>query len=120
MDDELVGILKNFAEVISAESGREETEELVALEQGILPFTEKCNWATGSNNMLKRALNYIRYTHGFPRTGASAHTYLAMLEALLEITIPVAVQDDESSVFLDDLAAGLERAREKWDNRGHP
>lgn len=115
MDNEVVSSLQKLAKIIAADSQSNEEQILAELGSVVRPFVEECQRRTGDARLAKRAIDYVAYTHAFPRAGASVNTFMAMLEALLEVALPVAVQDGSDSEFLKDMRNGIRRAGEIVD-----
>jgi hypothetical protein len=111
MDEKILEVLKHLSKMISADSGVNEKVALNDLIDRVQPVIDISIHATGGTTTALRAIRYVCFTHAFPRCGASVDNYIAMLEALMEIVFPVAIQNDEASSFLDDIQKGVERAK---------
>ncbi len=111
MDENILEVLRYLSKMISADSGITEEVVLNELVEKIQPAIDISIHATGEITTALNAIRYLCFTHSFPRCGASVDNYIAMLEALMEIVFPVAIQNDEASKFLDDIQKGVERAK---------
>lgn len=111
MDEEILLALKHLSKMISADTGIDEEDALNDLVEKIQPAIDISVHATGEKATALRAIKYVCFTHAFPRCGASVNNYIAMIEALMEVVFPVAIQNDEASSFLDDIQNGVERAK---------
>lgn len=115
MGNDVTSSLSRLSKIIAADSLRDEEQIVVELISAVGPFAEECRRRTGDDELFKRAVAYVSYTHAFPRVGASVAAYAAMLEALLELALPFALQDGPDSNFLEDLKTGILRAEEIVD-----
>ena len=111
MNQELLETLKQISRMVAADSDLDEDNVLKDLVIKVQPYIEISMHATGEDKTAIRAIKYIGFTHAFPRCGATVENYIAMLEALMEVVFPMAIQNDQASEFLDDLQEGIRRAR---------
>ena len=111
MEEKIVNVLRHLSKMISADSGADEEEVLSDLSVKVQPAIDISIHATGDSEAAHRAIKYLCFTHAFPRCGATVDNYIAMLEVLMELVFPVAIQNDEASCFLDDIINGVDRAK---------
>lgn len=105
--------ISKLAKIILANSPNcslDESQVREQLGEGINPFILQCERAQGDSKLVESTIQYLTYTHAFPRSKASVDTYLAMLEVIIDIALPVAVPEDTNMEFYNFLTSGIEKA----------
>lgn len=113
MDTHLQQQISKLTRVIVANSLKNSLDEFQTREQlckGIEPFVLQCERAYGNSKLIELIIQYLAYTHAFPRTEASVFTYLAMLEVMIDIALPIAVPEEENMEIYKYLLSGIEKA----------
>jgi hypothetical protein len=116
--DKLITACKSIVKIISAsnESVRISEDEILgnlldAVEEHIL----RCSNLGHDPNIVVRAMHYLVHTHAFPGGEVNVNTYKTMLDVLMEIALPMAVQRFPSCEFLDDMLSGISYSKENLE-----